>query len=158
MKNEDARNRLSLATQYEQMHESKRQWERFIWQTPVLLASIVGIIYALTAENDGFRLFENDWMNTIGTGFLAFFAVSLTTWAQRSRLLLRNIETELMKLEENENWVAYTKYPAQLNNDLRRIDRISSTKMIVNFLLITTLGLSGLFAGNLIDLVFDAVR
>ncbi len=145
----DNESRAGIETQYIQMHETKRQWERFIWQSPILMATIVGGIYAIAASGRGYAIFQDSIWNLLATGFLAFFGFALTFRTHRSRLLLRNIERELSRLEEANFSQIFDKYPHQLNKNLTGINNISSTKFMVWFLVSVSIFLTVLFLLNI---------
>jgi hypothetical protein len=132
---------FGVEVQYIQMQEARRQWERFIWQSPVITTTLVGISFAALATHSVPYLCGNLPLSA-AFFLLAAFTFVIGMWGHRSRLLLRATEATLSEIEKEHFDSIYPKYPFQLNESLeRRFDRISSTTLIVRFMLGTAVAL-----------------
>ncbi|HBK92358.1 MAG TPA: hypothetical protein DDZ68_11865 [Parvularcula sp.] len=125
--------------QYEQMHAAKLQWERYIWQAPAISTAIIGVTFALAA-GENVQPFVGSPVIASGMLMLGLFSMVVGFWGHRSRILLRETEKVLMRIEREHFGESFDKYPSQLNARFSKwLDRQSSTTAMVNFMFATGL-------------------
>lgn len=146
-----------IEAQYVQMQESRRQWERFVWQSPIITTTLVGISFAVLAGRT-VPYFCGNMPLAAGFLLLSAFTFVVGLWGHRSRLLLRATEKTLFEIEKDFFSKSYPKFAFQVENGFRRpFDRISSTLIIVSFMFCTAFVLM-IFSSIEMSLAFRGMK
>jgi hypothetical protein len=123
-----------VVAQYEQLHEMRREYNRFIFQAPTIVVAIIGGAVALVGDDlllDWAVLEEYAALLLI----VAAFTLVMGYWALRSRLLLRGLEVTLKEFERSNGFVDMRAYPSDLSADLPLWQRLPSTLFIVLYIM-----------------------
>lgn len=126
----------TIYKQYEQMHQSKREWEKYIWQSPIIFTTLITATFAfITAHSVEF--FTGKLEIAIIFSALGTLCCVIAYWAHRSRILLRITEEKLIYIEEKYFIESIPKYPINLNKEIKsRLDKLSSTKIMIRFMFV----------------------
>jgi O-antigen/teichoic acid export membrane protein len=115
--------------QYRQLHEMRREYNRFIFQAPTIVVAIAVGTFAV--------LFRGNSVPDLGTTFawvlfgVGVFVLIIGYWALRSRKLLRLSEKSLMDLERRHGHRDVKMYPDEFKKpEMPRLLRLSSTLLI----------------------------
>jgi len=134
-----------VVAQYEQMHEMRREYNRFVFQAPTIVVAVAGGLLAVMATSRGFEggLSLNGLRTTWGLLLaVGVFVLVVGYWALRSRLLLLGIERALEGLEARFGEGAQGVYPSRINQGLKRWQRGPSSLFIILYILLLGLLLS----------------
>jgi hypothetical protein len=134
MDNTPSHNIEHIYKQYDQMHQCKREWEKYVWQSPIILATIIAGSLAW-ASTGSINFFEGHFILSISEISIGLLCFVIAYWTHRSRVLLRITEKKLIQLEEKYFIDVIPKYPINLNLEINSsFDKLSSTKMMVWFM------------------------
>jgi hypothetical protein len=131
--------------QYEQLHEMRREYNRFIYQAPSLVVVLVGGLIAVvvtTSKGNNVNFFRLESLRTWWPLlFLAgAFSGVIGYWSYRSQILLRRCEATLQDMEQKYGDRKFCVYPFEVNATLgKRYQKMSSTRGIVIYLLALSL-------------------
>ena len=110
---------------YKQAHETRRQWERHIWQYGVVSVGISTIM--LSAAN---TIHHFSFFHKIIILIISVFSVSMLSNVYRSRELMKCIEKRI-EMYHRKNDIELINVPSELNKSLVGVQNISSTKVAV---------------------------
>jgi len=145
-----------VVAQYEQLHEMRREYNRFIFQAPTIVVAVIGGSLVFMGQGAGDASLEpalsaivKNWAPVLVV--LAGFLFVIGYWSLRSQVLLRRSEQTLHELEVANGSGNLLMYPFQVSHELRWWQRGRSTLYIVGYILILSvlflgLGLWGLIA------------
>lgn len=123
-----------VAERYKQMHVMRREYNRYIYQGPAITVAVTGATFGFLASATAptatlLRLF----VVSLALLVVAGFTTVMWYWVFRARILLKDIEEQLMLEESELELPAREIYPAQVNERLAGIYSGSSTRYIVAF-------------------------
>lgn len=105
-----------IGRQYVQLHELKRMYNGMIFQAPTILVAVLGaggVVLDKAFSKNEFGTILRDLLPSIGL-CLGAFAFILSYWAYRSRVLLRQVEIHLEKMDAAYSHIPLSVYPFQL--------------------------------------------
>ena len=138
--------------QYEQLHEMRREYNRFIFQAPTIVVAVVAGTLALFSSTTDFfatgitkaHIKQSAELFIVLSGFI----LVISYWALRSRVLLRSLELTLYEYEGRlGGHPEVASYPFDINKGLRWWERGPSTLFIVVYLMV--MGVLFMFVGLL---------
>ena len=144
----DSKNKSSfLLIQYKQLHEMRREYNRFIFQAPTIVIAVIAGTFAL--------LFKEEMSLTLSTLsnfalvliLLSGFILVIGYWALRSQILLRKAESSLKAIEKSYGSSEIKMYPYEINTELSWWKKWPSTLFIVSYIL--TIGIFFFICGVL---------
>lgn len=116
---------------YVQAHETRRTWEKYIWQYSILLTVLAALFLQWTEPTGGLFSFTQKLILTIET----MFVFSIFTNVLRARELMKEIEVSI-HLFHRHLGCDIPLVPLELNKQMSWFRSISSTKiaMVVHFI------------------------
>jgi hypothetical protein len=138
---------LLAVAQYEQLHEMRREYNRFIFQAPTIVVTVAGASLAVLPFILGGNLTRAIGLVVAAVLFISIsgFTFVLGYWALRSQVLLRATEKTLKRMEKTYGHPDMLMYPYEVSPELPRWQRGPSTRFIVYYIFI--IGFSFLIIG-----------
>lgn len=127
---------LLVRLQYRQLHEMRREYNRFIFQAPTIVVAIIGGTLAIIVKN-GSALTTSILASYAEMLFLlSGFILVIAYWALRSQILLKKAEYTLKIIEKEYGDPKLKMYPYEINQGISWWKKGSSTKFIVFYIFI----------------------
>ena len=127
------------AEQYEQLHEMRREYNRFIFQAPTIVVAVVAGTLAFLGQGGSAPdlIMKPTRLAPLAEilMLLAGFILVIGYWAFRSQILLRQSEKTLKQMENAHGHPEFVMFPFELRLQLTWWKRLPSTLFIVIYIL-----------------------
>lgn len=115
-----------LIEAYRQAHETRRKWENYIWQWNIVLTILAAIFVTLSQSTSPSPSFSFPQKVALSVISLFVFAIFLNVF--RARVLMKELEKTITAFH-SQMGIESPIVPLELDKNLSRFKRISSTKM-----------------------------
>lgn len=113
-----------LVEAYRQAHETRRKWENYIWQWNILLTILAALSVQFSQSlPDKFSLPQK-----VIASLMTLFVFAMFLNVYRARVLMKEIEKSISDIHKQMRMTSPI-VPLELDRDLPRYKKISSTRM-----------------------------